>query len=134
MILADYGRRCSVPFFRLQFLLLLAPLVYAGKGYVGREVCSGCHQSIGATHIHTNMARTWQGVGINKQLPANYFETHAEGPPPDIQYALKRTGEGLFYRVQVPGHPAQEFPVEGMVGGDRHGISFLFRVPAVEGL
>ena len=29
---------------------------------------------------------------------------------------------------------ALDFPVETMVGGERHGISFLFRVPALEGL
>jgi predicted CXXCH cytochrome family protein len=34
----------------------------------------------------------------------------------------------------MSGHPPLDFPVETMVGGDRHGLSFLFRVPAVEGL
>jgi predicted CXXCH cytochrome family protein len=106
----------------------------AGSGYVGREACIACHKSIAITHLRTNMARTWRDVAISAQLPADYFQTHAEGPAPLIDYALKRIGRNLQYRVQMPGQPALDFPVEAMVGGDRHGISFLFRVPALDGL
>jgi predicted CXXCH cytochrome family protein len=116
-------------------LLTLSSLGSAGgSGYVGREACAGCHRNIALTHLRTNMARTWQGIAINPQLPANYFETHAEGPAPAIEYGLKRIGQNLQYRVQMPGQPALDFPVESMVGGGRHGISFLFRVPALDGL
>ena len=116
-------------------LLTITPLGSAGgSGFLGRDACAGCHKNIFITHLRTNMARTWQGVAINRQLPANYSQTHAEGPAPEIAYALKRTAENLQYRVQMPGQPAVDFPVETMVGGDRHGISFLFRVPAVEGV
>jgi predicted CXXCH cytochrome family protein len=115
-------------------LVLVFPLVCAAaeNGYIGRAVCAGCHKQIAETQVHTNMARTWQGVET-KQLPADYSETHAEGPTPALEYALKRTGQKLQYRVQMPGHPAQEFPVEIVIGGERHGISFLLRVPALEG-
>lgn len=34
----------------------------------------------------------------------------------------------------MPEQPAVDYPVETMVGGDRHGLSFLFRVPTLEGL
>ena len=115
-------------------LVLLLPLVCAAaeNGYIGRAVCAGCHKQIAETQVQTNMARTWQGAATS-QLPANYSETHAEGPAPAIEYGLKRTGQELQYRVQMPGHPPQEFPVETAVGGKRHGISFLLRVPALEG-
>ncbi len=46
---------------------------------------------------------------------------------------MQRTGPNLQYRVQMPGQPALDFPVESMIGGERHGISFLFRVPALIG-
>jgi predicted CXXCH cytochrome family protein len=120
----------------LVYLLLTvsSPGSTGGSGYVGRDACAGCHKSIFLSHVHTNMARTWQGVAINPQLPANYFETHAEGPAPAIEYALKRIGQSLQYRAQMPGQPPLDFPVESMVGGERHGISFLFRVPALDGL
>ena len=48
-------------------LLSLAPLAcFAGSsaqpaGYVGRDVCAGCHKNIAATQTHTAMAQTWQG-------------------------------------------------------------------------
>jgi predicted CXXCH cytochrome family protein len=119
---------------RLVYLLLTVSSLGSagGSGYVGRDACAGCHRNIATSHLRTNMARTWRG-GATQQLPANYFETHAEGPAPAIEYALKRTGQNLNYRVQMPGQPPLDFPVETMVGGERHGISFLFRVPALKG-
>ncbi|HLY15983.1 MAG TPA: tetratricopeptide repeat protein [Bryobacteraceae bacterium] len=135
MSFAGYEGRWSARFFRLICLLTtVSSLGAAGSGYLGRDACARCHQSITATHLRTNMARTWQGVAVNKQLPAKYSQTHAEGPAPEIQYALKRTGSDLQYRVQMAGQPALDFPVETMVGGARHGISFLFRVPTLDGL
>jgi len=130
------GMSLAVPPVRLIYLLLMvSSLASAGEsGYVGRDVCAGCHKNIATTQARTNMARTWQGTAINQQLPANYFETHEEGPAPEIKYAVKRAGQDLQYRVQMSGHPPLDFPVETMVGGGRHGLSFLFRVPAVEGL
>ena len=119
----------------IALLLMVSSFASAGSdGYLGRDVCAGCHKSIAATHLLTNMARTWRGVAPNPQVPAKYFETHAEGPAQDIKYELKRIGQTLQYKVQMPGQPALDFPIETMVGGDRHGISFLFRVPALDGL
>ncbi|HTT65067.1 MAG TPA: tetratricopeptide repeat protein [Bryobacteraceae bacterium] len=135
MRLAEHIGRWSVSPVRLICLLLTVSSLTnaAGNGYLGRQVCAGCHKTIAATHLRTNMARTWRGTVPNPQVPANYSETHAEGPAPDIEYLLKRTRDSLEYRVQMPGRPAVEFPVYSMVGGDRHGLSFLFRVPALEG-
>ena len=135
MTLADYPGRWSAPPMRLIYLLLMvSSLARAGEsGYLGRDVCAGCHKNIFISHLRTNMARTWQDVAT-RQLPANYSGTPAEGPAPAIEYAVKSTGQTLQYRVQMPGQPPVDFPVEAMVGGQRHGISFLFRVPALEGL
>src|SRR5689334_25320157 len=104
--------RWSAPSVRLVYLPLIISVLgsAADTGYLGRDVCGGCHKDIAASHVATNMARTWQGV-TTPQLPANYSETHTEEPPPPIDYALKRTGEQLMYRVQMPGRPPQEFPV-----------------------
>ncbi len=118
---------------RLMHLLLISSLGSAGEdGYLGSDICAGCHRDIAATQFQTNMARTWQGVAT-RQLPANYFETHAEGPAPVIEYTVRRSGEKAQYRVQMPGQPALEFPVETTIGGKRHGVTFLYRVPALEG-
>jgi len=118
----------------IYWLLVSSALASAGEsGYVGRDVCAGCHKDIAQLQSRTNMARTWMGP-VTPLLGANYSQTHAEGPAPEIHYAMKSTGQNLQYRVQMPGRPPQDFLVESMVGGTRHGISFLFRVPAVEGL
>ena len=129
------GRWSARPVRLVCLLLMVSSLGSAGEsGYLGRDACAGCHRNIAMSHLRTNMARTWQGVAINQQFPASYFQTHAEEPAPAIEYALKRIGQNLQYRVQMPGQPALDFPVESMVGGERHGISFLFRAPALDGL
>ncbi len=135
MSLADDMVRWSAPPVRLTCLLLMVSSLGSagGSGYLGREVCAGCHRNIALSQFRTNMARAWPGVAT-PQLPANYSETHAEGPAPEIEYAFARTGRNLQYRVQMPGQPLLDFPVEATIGGERHGISFLVRVTALEGL
>jgi predicted CXXCH cytochrome family protein len=119
---------------RLVYLLLmLSSLARAGpSGYLGRDVCADCHKSIAMSQSRTNMARAWPGL-TSRQLPANYLETHSEGPAPAIEYAIKRSGQNLQFRVQMPGEAPLDFPVETLIGGDRHGLSFLLRVPALKG-
>jgi len=115
-------------------LVAVSSFARAGDGgYLGRDVCAGCHRDIAKVQAGTNMARTWQDPAA-QQRPANYSETHAEGPAPEIAYELKGTGPNLQFQVQMPGQPVVGFPVETMVGGQRHGVSFLFRVPALQGL
>jgi len=120
---------------RLVYLLpIVLTIAHASDGgYVGREVCAGCHKSIAVNQAGTNMARTWQDPAKQRR-PANYSETHTEGPAPAIEYELKGTGPALQFQVKMTGQPAVEFPIETMVGGQRHGISFLFRVPSLQGL
>ena len=114
-------------------LLIASSLASAGvNGYVGSDVCAGCHKEIAKTQRQTNMARTYQGVAT-EQLPASYAEKHLEGPAPDIDYAVRRAGGKLHYQVQMPGQPALDFPVESVVGGKRHGVTFLYRLPNLEG-
>src|SRR5882672_12745781 len=132
MTIAEFKRRwfalwvCAI-----SLLLMVSSLASAGeRGYVGRDVCAGCHKDIAMAQSRTNMARAWPGVA-SPQLPANYSETHAEGPAPVIEYAFARTGRNMQYRVQMPGQPLLDFPVEATIGGERHGISSLVRVTAL---
>jgi predicted CXXCH cytochrome family protein len=113
-------------------LLLSGTAAYAETGYVGSDVCAGCHKDIARTQAQTNMARTWQGVDT-QILPPKYSETHAEGPDPLIQYLSNRSAGKPTYSVQMPGGPALEYPVTTTIGGKRHGVTFLFRVPDFEG-
>lgn len=121
---------------KLRFLSLLLAMCAGGSGevngYLGSDVCAGCHKDIVKTQAQTKMAQTWLSLDT-PQLPAKYLETHAEGPEPVIKYAAEKSGKSPVYRVQMPGQPALEFPVESMVGGRRHAITFLFRVPEMAG-
>jgi predicted CXXCH cytochrome family protein len=119
---------------RLAFLFCLTALARgaATGGYIGSSVCAGCHKQIAATQAMTNMARTWKGAST-QQLSSSYSQTTSEDPEPAINYSVARTSRGFEYKVNLPGRPAFSAPVETMVGGERHGLSFLVRVPEVEG-
>jgi predicted CXXCH cytochrome family protein len=62
------------------------------------------------------------------------MERHEEGPSPDIQYTLERSPEKFTFTTALPGHAPQTYPVVTTMGGTRHGLSFLLRVPELEGL
>ncbi len=115
-------------------LLLALPLACSAAEHsnLGRNVCAGCHKQIVATQAKTAMARTWQGSQA-QQLPANYSEAHAEGPNPEIDYLVKRTARSLEFDVHMPNRRPVTFPVQITMGGERHGLSFLVRVPEIEG-
>jgi predicted CXXCH cytochrome family protein len=105
----------------------------AENGYVGRDVCKSCHPSIAASQAKTRMARTWQGTAT-KLLPPNYSGRRAEGADPALNYAVTRNTKGFRFELRMPGDSSLQFPIETTVGGDRHGLSFLFRVPDIAGI
>jgi predicted CXXCH cytochrome family protein len=131
------------PLMRFGFRSLIClPLLWAtasnrlpaanSDAFLGRDVCAGCHKNLSASQSHTAMARTWQ-MPDTRKLPSPYAEDKREGPDPSVQYRVHRDARGFRYEVQLPGHPVTSMRVEALVGGDRHGLSFLLRVPGIEG-
>src|SRR5579884_856103 len=94
-------------------------------GYVGPAVCAQCHRAIAATQGKTNMARTWQSSATHI-LPPTYNEEHREGP---VTYRATRTQ----FEAALAGHEPVRGVVQDIVGGERHGISFLVRVKSIDG-
>jgi predicted CXXCH cytochrome family protein len=111
----------------MAFLALPSILTSAAEnGYLGRRVCAGCHPTIAASQAKTRMARTWQGPDT-PLLPRNYTATV-------LDYAVTRGANGFSFELRKPGENPLRFPIETTVGGDRHGLSFLFRVPEIAGI
>ena len=106
----------------LALVALSATLAWTGD-YVGSAACAGCHRAIADTQARTRMART-----AEVEIPP--AESSREG---EIQYESVRKGQGIEFRVTMPGREAVSVPVERMVGGDHHGVSFLARIAAIEG-
>jgi hypothetical protein len=50
------------------------------------------------------------------------------------EYEVKRVGDHVTYSVNFGNGSKLSLPVEEMVGGNRHGISFLQRLDAVDGI
>jgi tetratricopeptide (TPR) repeat protein len=102
-------------------------------GYLGGAVCAQCHREIAATQLKTNMALTWRGKSATA-LPAGFTQSKSEGPPPMIEYRLHVSEGGVQYHVTLPGGSHVTAPVEAMVGGKRHGVSFLARLTEIGGV
>src|SRR6185312_13558709 len=120
--------------FSATLLLAVAGCCLAsGNQLVGSRVCAGCHENIAQTQATTAMALTWQGA-TTRQIPGNLTEHHAEGPAPDIEYTLERSPQKFTFTTTLPGHAPQSYTINTTMGGKRHGLSFLFRVPEIEGL
>ncbi len=115
-------------------LFLCTPCLAADAGYLGRDVCAGCHKNIAATQAETRMARTWQGA-VGRQFPtAKKEESHLEGPDPAIEYLIRKAAKTFEFQVHLPGRDAVKYPIEIVMGGTRNGLSFLARVHDIEGL
>ncbi len=115
----------------MRFLLFL-PLLYASAfasepSYVGSATCSQCHRNVALLQSKSSMARTWQGAAA---FPSDYQRVKQEG---GIQYRFARKGDSIEYDVRIPGRPVLRGDAESMVGGQRHGLSFLVRLTALDG-
>ncbi len=105
----------------------------AGEHYAGADVCAGCHQDIAATQTKTAMATTWQG-NVSSILPANFEVAKAEVNSPARVSQVRRVKGRFEYGVTLPDGTKVVLPVQTVVGGRRHGLSFLLRLQAVEGM
>src|SRR6266852_5545207 len=121
--------------FPLALWLSILPVAHGSESsaYVGAAACAQCHGAIAINQAKTNMAQTWQGVATRILAPA-YRADHAEGPAPAVSYrAARSSATSLQFETTLPGRPAVKSPVEAVIGGERHGVSFLMRVHAIEG-
>ena len=105
-------------------ILLLAAALAAGD-YAGAATCAQCHKDIAALQRKSNMARTWQGRG-ESALPPGYAHTRTEG---GFAYRARRDAKGVSFEVNGVGGPVEE-----VVGGERHGLSFLLRLKELGGV
>ncbi len=79
------------------------------------------------------MANTWAGA-LDPSLPANFDQKKVEASGPAFQYEIRRMGQGFEFSVTPPDRPRAVLPVEAIVGGKRHGISFLARITKLDGI
>ncbi|MFN7926019.1 MAG: tetratricopeptide repeat protein [Bryobacteraceae bacterium] len=75
------------------------------------------------------MARTWQGTATT-ELGPGFDRRISEGP---TGYRLHRAGGRVYWSVEIPGSAPLRAAVETIVGGRRHGLSFLARVGEIDG-
>jgi predicted CXXCH cytochrome family protein len=97
--------------------------------YVGSEVCASCHRAISDTQSKTAMANTWHGRSAT--LPLLKFD---EGPGHPLHYEVRRGSGGIEFSVAGAGRGTFTAPVQSMVGGKRHGISFLLSLDQLDGV
>lgn len=75
------------------------------------------------------MANTWQGHLSNWLAPS--FDASVSD---DLPYRFKRTDESITYSISPPDARPINLPVSILMGGQRHGLGFLFSIKEVEGI
>lgn len=118
--------------------IFLLPLCAAadpqsGARYAGERVCASCHRDIARRQSTTAMARTWQGAATTV-LPPAYNESVSEGANPAFHYQIRRQDSRLVFSTTALGSPRIDLPVEAVVGGARHGLSFFASLSELNGI
>jgi tetratricopeptide (TPR) repeat protein len=114
-------------------LALAAGCAAAAPHYAGTKACSSCHAGIAKTQAQTAMANSWHGA-LPKFFPSNFAAATTEGPDPKLSYEVRRIGAALRFSTTTADGSKLDLPVESVIGGKRHGLSFLERVQEVGGV
>ncbi len=143
-----FGDRCYIEtltarmvgsFFRASAIAILLILVRPGSAaglpqpYAGPESCARCHKDISAAQLTTAMANTWKGATA-PSLPPDFDVQKVEGPDPPLRYEVRRVTNGFAFSVASAQGAKTVLPVEAIIGGKRHGVSFLLRLDKVDGI
>jgi tetratricopeptide (TPR) repeat protein len=102
-------------------------------GYAGPEVCANCHKEIAAAQSTTAMANTWNAASI-LPLSSGFDQEKIEGPEPAFLYEVRNSAGKLEFSITHTHGSKTVLPVEAVIGGKRHGVSFLARVDQLHGI
>jgi PPIC-type PPIASE domain len=121
-----------------RFLVLSLALAALGLGtqvsqdqFAGPETCAACHRLIFDSQSKTAMANSWHGNSASF-LPSAFNEQTSEGNP-KVSYRVRRSGDHVQFSVESSGNK-MTVPVQAMIGGERHGISFMLVLDQLDGL
>jgi tetratricopeptide (TPR) repeat protein len=123
--------------FRVSFLVWsLCSLCLGSDGeqnqFAGAEACASCHRAINDSQSKTAMANTWHRSAA-AFLPPDFYERKAETSG-QATYEVRRTGDVIEFSVVKPGKVKVTAPVRAIVGGKRHGVSFLLGMDQFGGI
>ena len=79
------------------------------------------------------MANTWHGAA-DSSFPSSFEAKKVEGPRPELAYDIRRLGSRVEFSVVVPSGMKSTLPVEAIVGGERHGLSFLEKLGQLDSI
>ena len=123
--------------FSAVLILWLVPLCLAADAsdahYAGAQACAGCHQDVAASQAKTAMAKTWHGA-VTASLPLRYDGRVREGTEKALEYEVRREDDHFVFSTAVPDASKVTLPVKVIMGGDRHGLSFLASINNLGGL
>lgn len=100
--------------------------------YAGAAVCGSCHKEIAASQTKTAMAKTWDGGAAT--LPVGYHGRATEGSAKTLQYEIERQSDGFVFSTRMSDGVKTTLPVKVVMGGERHGLSFLLSIEKLGGM
>ncbi len=89
-------------------------------------MCASCHTETAASQAKTAMAKTWRSGAAS--LSAGYHGRASEGSAKPLEYEIDREKDGLVFSALTPDGVKTILPVKVVMGGDRHGLSFLLSI------
>lgn len=127
-----------MPALRLTFVALCVASICTAdgtqtSGYAGAKTCARCHREIAVSQAQTEMANTWRGISA-PSLPSHFDKEKTEGPAPALHYEIRRLAGHFEFSVTPPASAKISLPVQAVVGGKMHGVSFLARIDTVGGI
>jgi predicted CXXCH cytochrome family protein len=102
-----------------------------GTRYAGAAVCGSCHTEIAAAQAKTAMATTWGG---GSALPVGYHGHATEGSTKALEYDIERQRDGFVFSASMPNGVKTVLPVKVVMGGERHGLSYLLSIENMGGI
>ena len=78
------------------------------------------------------MAKTWRGMAA--PLPAGFHGRATEGATKALEYEIERQRDGFTFSARMPDGVKTSLPVKVVMGGDRHGLSFLLSIQELRGI
>ncbi len=96
--------------------------------YIGAQKCALCHQDKSALHSSSPHGMTWRPASALdriESLPQEIKEANSS-------HAVRKLDGRWNYILKMGDRPPQIFPIHSVVGGERFGLSFLFRAEKIE--
>jgi tetratricopeptide (TPR) repeat protein len=101
--------------------------------FVGSSACAKCHVTVAGQQEQSAMALTWRG-SASDLLPGVRSVIRKDAPGSDWSFEMRRLGDAIEVSSEKSAGEKIAIPVRVVMGGRRHGLSFLAGIDELDGI